>query len=54
MLEDSILTDPEYTIFKIRKVAEVITSRIYSNYEANSSIVSFNDKIRYLSYEKTI
>lgn len=54
MLEDSILTDPEYAIFKIRKVAEVITSRIYSNYEANSPVVSFNDKIRYLSYEKKL
>ena len=54
MLEDSILTDPEYAIFKIRKVAEVITSRIYSNYEANSPVVSFNDKIRYLSYEKKV
>jgi len=54
MLEDSISTDPEYAIFKIRKVAEVITSKIYSNYETNSSVVSFNDKIRYLSYEKKL
>ncbi len=54
ILEDSILTDPEYAIFKIRKVAEVITSRIYSNYETNSSVVSFNDKIRYLSYDKKV
>lgn len=54
MLEDAISTDPEYAIFKIRKVAEVITSKIYSNYETNSSVVSFNDKIRYLSYEKKL
>jgi len=54
MLEDVITLDPEYAIFKIRKVAEVITSKIYSNYEANASVVSFNDKIRYLSYEKKV
>ena len=54
ILEDTLSSDPEYAIFKIRKVAEVITSRIYSNYEENSSIVSFNDKIRYLSNEKKL
>ena len=54
ILEDSIIIDPEYAIFKIRKVAEVITSKIYSNYETNASVVSFNDKIRYLSYEKKV
>ena len=54
ILEDSIASDPEYAIFKIRKVAEVITSKIYGSYESNSSIVSFNDKIKYLSYEKKI
>lgn len=54
MLEDSISIDPEYAIFKIRKVAEVITSKIYSQYEENTKQVSFNDKIRYLSYEKKI
>jgi len=54
IIEDSLITDPEYVIFKIRKVAEVITSKIYSKYETNSSTVSFNDKIRYLSYEKNV
>ena len=54
ILEDSINIDPEYAIFKIRKVAEVITSKIYSQYENNSSTISFNDKIRYLSYEKNL
>ncbi len=54
MLENSIESDPEYVIFKIRKVAEVITSQIYSQYESNAKIVSFNDKIRYLSYEKNL
>jgi len=54
ILEDSINIDPEYAIFKIRKVAEVITSKIYSQYESNSSTISFNDKIRYLSYEKNL
>lgn len=54
ILEDSLSLDPEYAIFKMRKVAEVITSKIYSTYESNSSVVSFNDKIRYLSYEKKI
>ena len=52
LLENSINIDPEYAIFKIRKVAEVITSKIYSKYEKNTKQVSFNDKIRYLSYEK--
>jgi hypothetical protein len=54
ILEDSINSDPEYAIFKIRKVAEVITSKIYSGYEDNANIVSFNDKIRYLAYEKKV
>lgn len=54
ILEDSINTDPEYAIFKIRKVAEVITSKIYGGYEENGNSVSFNDKIRYLAYEKKV
>lgn len=54
ILEDSINSDPEYAIFKIRKVAEVITSKIYSQYESNDAKISFNDKIRYLSYEKKV
>ena len=54
ILEDSINSDPEYAIFKIRKVAEVITSKIYAKYEDNGKSVSFNDKIRYLSYEKKL
>lgn len=54
ILEDSINSDPEYAIYKIRKVAEVVTSKIYSKYEENSSSISFNDKIRYLAYEKKV
>lgn len=54
MLEDSLQNNPEYAIYKIRKVAEVITSKLYSNYEENGKKVSFNDKIRYLSYEKKL
>lgn len=54
ILEDSINSDPEYAIFKIRKVAEVITSKIYSQYEENERTISFNDKIRYLAYEKKV
>lgn len=54
ILEDSINSDPEYAIFKIRKVAEVITSKIYSQYEKNEKSISFNDKIRYLSYQKKV
>jgi len=54
ILEDSINSDPEYAIFKIRKVAEIITSKIYAQYEENSKTISFNDKIRYLSYEKRV
>jgi len=54
ILENSLDIDPEYVIFKIRKVAEVITSKIYKEYESNMEIVSFNDKIRYLSYEKKV
>ena len=53
-LKEIIEKDPEYLIFKIRKVAEVITSKIYSNYDENSKNVSFNDMIRYLSYEKKL
>ena len=54
ILENSINSDPEYAIFKIRKVSEVITSKIYSQYESNDRTMSFNDKIRYLSYEKKV
>ena len=54
ILEDSINLDPEYAIFKIRKVAEVITTNIYSQYEENGKSISFNDKIRYLSYQKKV
>lgn len=54
LLENSINVDPEYAIFKTRKVAEIITSNIYSRYEDNAKQVSFNDKIRYLAYEKSI
>ena len=41
-------------IFKIRKVAEIIVSRIYSQYENNGGKISQNDKIRYLSFEKKL
>jgi hypothetical protein len=54
ILENSINTDPEYAIFKIRKVAEIITTQIYSKYEDNDQIISFNDKIRYLAYEQKV
>ena len=54
ILEDFINIDPEYAIFKIRKVAEIITTRIYTRYEDNEQIISFNDKIRYLSYEQKV
>jgi len=53
-INEVIDEDPEYLIFKIRKTAEVITSKIYSKYEDNSKNVSFNDMIRYLSYEKQL
>lgn len=54
ILENSINADPEYAIFKIRKVAEIITTQIYSKYEDNEQIISFNDKIRYLAYEQKV
>ncbi|HDQ16280.1 MAG TPA: DUF4145 domain-containing protein [Bacteroidetes bacterium] len=53
-LEQSINRDPEYAIFKIRKIAEIITSKIYDQYEDNGKMISFNDKIRHLSYQKNI
>jgi len=53
-VNETIDEDPEYLIFKIRKVAEVITSKIYGKYEDNSKNVSFNDMIRYLSFDKKI
>jgi hypothetical protein len=54
ILESSINNDPDYAIFKIRKLADIITSKIYSQYEDNMETISFNDKIRYLSYEKKV
>lgn len=54
ILENSINSDPDYAIFKIRKLADIITSKIYSQYEDNMETISFNDKIRYLSYEKKV
>ena len=53
-LDESIEKNPEYLIFKIRKAAEIITSKIYSKYESNSKNISFNDMIRYLSFEKRL
>ena len=46
--------DPDYVVFKIRKVAEVIVSGIYRKYESNGDIISQNDKIRYLSFVKKV
>ncbi len=54
ILENSINIDPDYAIFKIRKLADIITSKIYAQYEDNIETISFNDKIRYLSYEKKV
>lgn len=54
ILKNTINSEPDYAIFKVRKVAEVITSNVYSNYEDNTNQVSFNDKIRYLSFEKKV
>ncbi|MCD4667308.1 MAG: DUF4145 domain-containing protein [Sulfurimonas sp.] len=54
-LKENIEIDPDYVIFKIRKVAEIITSKIFMNNGGeDESRVSQNDKIRYLSFEKKI
>ncbi|NBL00953.1 MAG: DUF4145 domain-containing protein, partial [Erysipelotrichia bacterium] len=53
-VEESIHTDPEYIIFKIRKVTETLTSKVYTTFESNAESISFSDKIRYLSYEKKV
>lgn len=53
-IKESIDLDPDYVIFKIRKIAEIIVSRIYSQYENNGGKISQNDKIRYLSFEKNL
>jgi hypothetical protein len=53
-LQSNISQDPDYVIFKIRKVAEIITSKIYSQYQNDENKVSQNDKIKYLSFEKNI
>ena len=54
-LKENIENDPDYVIFKIRKVAEIITSKIFMNNGGeDESRVSQNDKIRYLSFEKRI
>lgn len=49
-----ITSDPEYVIFKVRKIAEILTSNIYKRFESNGVSISFSDKIRYLSYEKNV
>ena len=54
VFKNSINSDPEYAIFKLRKVAEVITSKIYALYKTNPTDISFSDKIRYLSYERNV
>ena len=53
-LKQTIESDPDYVIFKIRKTAEIITSKIYSQYEHNENKVSQNDKIKYLSFTKKV
>lgn len=54
-LKENIEDDPDYVIFKIRKVAEIITSKIFMNNGGeDESRVSQNDKIRYLSFEKKV
>ena len=54
-LKENIENDPDYVIFKIRKVAEIITSKIFmKNGGEDESRVSQNDKIRYLSFEKKV
>lgn len=53
-VKESMEQDPDYIIFKIRKVTEVLTSKIYSKYQDNEEKVSQNDKIRYLSYEQKV
>lgn len=54
-LKENIENDPDYVIFKIRKVTEIITSKIFMNNGGeDESRVSQNDKIRYLSFEKKI
>jgi len=54
-IRENIESDPDYVIFKIRKVVEVITSKIYiDNGGKNENRISQNDKIRYLSFEKKV
>ena len=54
-LRENIENDPDYVIFKIRKIAEIITSKIFINNDGeNENNVSQNDKIRYLSFEKKV
>lgn len=53
-IRESVESDPDYVIFKIRKVTEIITSRIYAKYESNEERISQNDKIRYLSHAKQV
>lgn len=54
-LKENIEDDPDYVIFKIRKVAEIITSKIFMDHGGeDENRVSQNDKIRYLSFEKKI
>jgi len=54
-LKENIETDPDYVIFKIRKITEIITTKIFiNNGGEDESRVSQNDKIRYLSFEKKV
>lgn len=54
MLKQSIESNPEYVIFKIRKAAEIITSMVYNQNSGENKLTSFSDKIKYLSYNKKI
>lgn len=53
-IEESLVSDPEYLIFKVRKIAEILTTKIYSTFESNAESISFSDKIKYLSYQKKV
>lgn len=53
-LEMAMQNDPEYIIFKVRKVADSLTTKIYARYESNLESISFSDKIRYLSYQNKV
>jgi len=54
-LKNVLVSDPDYVIFKIRKVSEAMTSKLYANNGGtDQDKISQNDKIRYLSHTKRI